>query len=616
MERIIRQITDRLLEQLPDSQEYFSLQEFRSWKFPSYIIKRIEVELERNLAESIRPPKTDWANMNTEPVQKAWRRFLNAIRAEARLPASYAKTVIETAVADVIEMLVQPRKILPEVIFGPDRSLSYEEVLERMDAIVVYRHFARLIPRYMEKRGLDQISREKCGDIIHKADEKLTSGYSPLNWAQMLEPLFLLADEQIDTNLLRLFFEGKNMPRVARKFDLMDTNVTRAEFIEVLSSPDLLNMEGYEQPQSDLFQEGAEKGDEQGRKKPPREKQAGKDQKSIGDKEMEGEKDPVDLFHDTRNKKNLPEKEEREPSPADTGEPEEDDLNTTFVREQQEEAEMDEPAVEDNDNEGGDDGNSINALFADDSEQERVGEEPAAGLKPGHTMEPEPEPEKEKEEEEEEKDTSPGKMAGDEEPEHEKKINKRPVDETGDNDRGEGYEKGENNPKREAGESAGVKLENGRTDAEASGGEDQPEEGNNDEESEVPMWKRYLSDEEKEALKKEEREELDEETDEDGFIEEPIIDLTKDQEPDEQAIRLIEQELEDDRDRFIDEIFRGSEWAYDEALEEIAGKENWRNASRYIEKEVFKRNLVDMYSEAAVDFTDRLQTYFLEQSKS
>lgn len=120
---------------------------------------------------------------------------------------------------------------------------------------------------------------------------------------------------------------------------------------------------------------------------------------------------------------------------------------------------------------------------------------------------------------------------------------------------------------------------------------------------------RYMSDEEIEEYEKEQQQEDGEE---DDFIEEPIIDLTK-EDASEAEIEELSKLLETDREVFVDEIFRGSERAFDEAIEDIAAYDSWRGVSEYIEKNVFKRNLVDMYSEAAVDFTDRLQTYFLKK---
>jgi hypothetical protein len=88
--------------------------------------------------------------------------------------------------------------------------------------------------------------------------------------------------------------------------------------------------------------------------------------------------------------------------------------------------------------------------------------------------------------------------------------------------------------------------------------------------------------------------------------------LTNENATDEEINELKEQ-LSGDRELFVEEIFRGSDRAFDEAVENIATYDSWRDASKYIEKDIFKRNLVDMYSEPAVDFTDRLQSYFLEK---
>ncbi|MDZ7681944.1 MAG: hypothetical protein U5J63_09615 [Fodinibius sp.] len=271
MQRTIQQITQQLIDRLPDNDQYYRLDELRSWGFPGFMIERIKVELERNLAESMIIPKTDWANTQSEPVQQAWQQFVDAIRAEARLPASYAQTVLETAVADVVEMLVQPRKNIPSVVFGTSEYLDAEEVRRRMSVVVVYRHFAQLIPRYMQKKELKKLSLERCQKVVSRADSKMTERYSPLNWAQLLEPLFKLVGGELDTNLLRLFFEDKNMPRIARKFDLMNDALTRAEFIEVLSSPELLDFEGYEDEQSQLFEDQPAENNNGGRQ-PQKEK--------------------------------------------------------------------------------------------------------------------------------------------------------------------------------------------------------------------------------------------------------------------------------------------------------------------------------------------------------
>src|SRR5699024_138132 len=81
----------------------------------------------------------------------------------------------------------------------------------------------------------------QCAKLIARADEKITANYSPLNWAQTIDPLFKLLDEGVDPSLLRLFFEDKERNNIAEAFEQKDEKLSRAEFIEMLTAPDLLD---------------------------------------------------------------------------------------------------------------------------------------------------------------------------------------------------------------------------------------------------------------------------------------------------------------------------------------------------------------------------------------
>lgn len=540
MQRTIQQITQQLVDQLPENDQYYRLDELRSWDFPSFVIRRIKIELERNLVESMIIPKTDWANTQSDAVLDAWQKFVDAIQAEARLPASYGKTVIETAVADVIEMLVQPRKNVPHVIFGTDEELTAEEIRERLKAVVVYPHFSRLIPRYMQKKELDTLTKKRCAAIISNADKKLTENYSPLNWAQMLEPLFKLVGGNIDTNLLRLFFEDKDMPRIARKLDLMNDTLSRAHLIEVLSSPDLLDFEGYEDEQSSLFGNQPETLSDQPKQSShiPEPTKKPESKKDSSDEETN-----VDEAFGIAEEKESKEVESTEETEAD------ETLNKNFT----------EPEEEFSDKKIEEDADSLNAVFreqdeeviageATDSDQEKVIEENAA------------------EDPEEEKPQEIDLKADKENDQESVEETDQPVEQSS--------------------------SQNGQS---------------SQDDEETPIWMRYMSDEEVEEYEKEQA--AEKEAEENGFIEEPIIDLTKEDASDEE-VKALKKQLKVDREFFVEEIFRGSDRAFEEAVEEIASHDSWRDVSKYIEKDIFKRNLVDMYSEAALDFTDQLQTYF------
>lgn len=572
MDQTIKHITERLVNQLPEDAESYKLTDLHQNGFPRFVIKRIEVELHRNLAESIILPETEWADMESSAVQHAWEQFVNAIRAQARLPESYVYPVVETAISDILDILVQPRKNLPDIIFGASDMLDYDEVVQQMDMIVVYRHFASLIPRYMERKGYIELSKEQCRKLITQADEKLTARYTSLNWAQMLEPLFKLMGDRIDPNLLRLFFEDRDKPRLARRFDMMNESLNRSELIEELSTPDLPD----DDEQNELFLQMSRKSKIstgwEGLVKPV----------DDDEEEQESEESAVAVPEEGELEKERQKKNKEEENVAS--------LNTLYNEEPESSAEEEDvEEQEEIEDENEEQESALNQLFIEEDAEE--GEETAEIFKST---------------EEDQEDTDQFETA--------------PVDH-------QPNEVDEETGKYQKWEDHRVEIENEKDleveqpeppqQEEKTVEDELPEKGGEGEEDE-PMWLRFIDPEEQEELEKQEEEQQEYEAsagEENGFEEEPLIDLTDDEQEDT-GYEQLQEMLSSDRERFVEGIFRGSEEAYEEALKEIASKDNWRSASQYIEKEIFKRNLVDMYSEVAVDFTDWLHSFFIETTNS
>lgn len=543
MNQTLQKTTQKLIDLLPEEEQYYQPDELHSWGFPSFVVKRIQVELKRNLAESMIPPKTDWANIETEAVQHAWQQFVQAIRDETRLPASYARAVIETSVADLLDILIAPRQNAPEVIFGNDEELSYEQVCRRVEAITVYSHFSTLLPRYMEKKELDTLAKERCSQIVKQADAKMTANYSSLNWAQMLAPLFDLLDGEVEPSLFRLFFEDRNMDRLSEAFDQKDESLNRAGFIEVLSTLRSVS------DNTDEFS-----GDEE--VKPVKQEEESFSNKidtdtdsveSTTDTDDIAEQQEDDQPEPVTESEKLPTASEEQEDSEESPEQEEDEPERMNDQYEYSEAVYD-PEEKEYEN------NSLNSVFA----------------------------------------------AGEEHTEDEEEVIETPDF----SDEGESTEPSEEEFEVPSPPTIDEKEEPG-------------------EDADTPIWMNYMSEEDKTALEEQDEvpeelsvtgyeEETDAPVDEDGFIEEPIIDLREEESPEEETVDLSKY-LSDERDRFVEEIFGGSEQAYDKAIEKIAGYENWRSASKYIQKEVFKRNMVNLYSKTAVNFTDRLQNYFLKK---
>jgi len=442
MEKTIKNITKNLLSKLPEGQSRYHPDDLSGAGIPPFVVKRIKVELFRNLAESIVPPQTDWANMESKRVEQSWKVFVEAIHAEALLPASFAPSVMETAVADILEELVKPREFIPEALFSVDDELSQNTLLKRLDTVVVYKYLTKVIPRYMEKKGVDRLSKTQCRRLVAKVDDKVIEKYTPLNWAQLLDPLFVLNEGEVDTELLRLFFKDKGREKLAEKFDHQPDAINRNEMIEMLSTS-----------QMEIEETDDERISEQNTMREDRNK---------GTEEYVSDADETPLY----------------------------------------------------------------ASFAKETEEDDV--------------------------------------------EAEKHLN-------------------------------------------ATGGEPEKDEG--DEIDEVPIWKKFA--EEQESKEYEQGISAEEDQSDPGHEDdsEVIIDLTDSGVDEQQRYERFKKVLSHNQEYYIKEIFGGDDLAYDNALHDLAGFDSWRKASRYLENEIFKRNMVDIFSETAVDLTDNLQQLFTQMQK-
>ncbi|WP_340106108.1 hypothetical protein [Rhodohalobacter sp. 8-1] len=599
MEQLIRNVTTSITDQLSGNRSFYTPDDLREYDIPEFLIQRVEVEIYRNLNESIVPPHSEWADMSAKEVEDAWEQFIDAIVAEVRMPAAFASTVFETAIADVMEMILQPRKAIPEILFGPKKKLSIEELEKRLSFISVNSHLAQAIHKYMKRKGLAEIEIGTARRVVMKVDERITANYNSLNWAQLLQPLFILAGPKIDTELFRIFFRDRNMDRISRRFDLLSGSLNKIEFIEILSSPDLLNEEGYEEDQVSLFDvqstESSAKEEDTSDSGMPDAEKIKKDASVSGFQGFDEESDsvkPKDVQSSSRENK------------SETSEIGKQHIASRTSAKESEES--------------NDDDDSILGTFQNQHRSAELSEESeiyaaSAGA--------------EKSAFDEDRDDSDVKDSDEDTPLYVRFDDDE--ESTVDQIDSEEYEErfadqfvsGEDS-KDDADVSTGVLKkedshhESAKDDSFDEAGEESKTNNLSAEESseadeESPIWQSFLGDddniEEEDIPEYSEFADLQDEDDEDA----PLIDLTV-RENDMDSTDQLVGWLKDDEKRFTSHIFSGSEKAYEEALIDLNKLENWNQASRFIEKEIFARNLVDMYDEEAVDFTDRLQAYFDE----
>ena len=551
MERIVRLITNHLLEKLPSDREYYTPDDLQVLEIPKFITERVVIEMNQNLNESLSPPETEWAAMSADAVQFAWKNFIEAIKAEVRMPESFAPSLFETAVADTLELAIQPRKAIPETLFGVDEKLTIEEIKKRIKYITVGRRLATALARYMEKKNKTSLTLKECREIVEKVDEKLIAGYNSLDWAKEVEALFLMAGPSVESDLFRIYFEDKGILKYASKFDRLEKSINRTEFIEILSAPELSDAEGdyskrgmEKRADKTATLSGADKLQIEKIKKPekknlfiPDDSILGSFQKRrIGSGMGEDEEEYIDETLEEKSKETENKKES---------------LHERFVFDDSEPIISDDFDTPDKSSaEKGDENDSEDKAPA---EQESVFSNKEMDfdlLKKWRNI---------------------GGVSEDDEPVLSE--TEKPFDEDEDE------------------RVASIELYN-----------------ETDEDEEVPMWRAFLEKEDLSELKED-----DPDSEKDRSYVEPV-----DEEEYQAAYNAsmmasqIDEWLGRDKSKFVNKIFGKSESDYNDAITAIIEFDDWKGASGFIRSEIFSKSNVDIFDEVAVEFTDRLHTFFLE----
>lgn len=550
MHQSVENIIDKLMGAVKADKPYYSLKDFLSAGFPSFIVERIRIEVNEKLKKEFELDGTDWANTDQELVIDAWKDFQQALFANSRIPKDKFYGITSQVITDIVKVYLEPRQHMADYIYKGEDELGFEELLNRTEKLTIYKHFGRAIPLYMKKRKLKTLEKKRCKLLIHNLDANLVASYSAKEWAQILELLFTLFGGKIDAKLIQLFFEDKGLYLTAKAFNELDEEITKERFIEILSYPDLLDVKLQEKFR-DQFRE--ELIAQKNRFDQPDEEEM----EQIDEKEQR----LLDSFFGDYN--------ETGPQMTD-----EESFNALFKSEQKDKTIFEEF-------EEAPDAEEISKSIKKGEQTDEIKKfrhnlvtvlDQAANSFKNLSKE---EQEKEKEKEEDQKKAKAEKRKA----EKEKKASKAEEEEMDD-----------------------LVADEPDEDLIAEDSDD----------GEEPMWQQFLRPDQMDLLmggKKSSDDDLlmDEETLVDNLVDEE--DAENEEEIDNPDLKdfLVGQEK-----LFTKEIFKGKKKKYTESLNKIQELDSWDEASDFLEKNVFSEKDVDMFSETAVDFTDKLQSYFNE----
>jgi hypothetical protein len=554
MQHHIERITSSFAEKLPEDKIYFEPADLRELSYPEFFVKRVEKELRRNLDDSVIIPETEWADMESPQVHESWDNFLQAIQSVVRMPRSFAHTVFESAVADILEQLVQPRKQMVEALFGTKSYLTIEQLEAHANYITVYSFLPLALIRYMRKREIEEIDRKRAAQIIAMVDEKVTTRYTPLNWAQLIEPWFILMGPELDSELLRQFFQDKELFNLAEHFDEENKLINRTNFIEILSRPDfdiadLENAEEYQKSHPPkhkrVKEEDGEKSSDSDSHPDPKPIQKDPNIRRFQlEQELDSEESDTRLKREGLQNKSAESLQNEQKRPSERKE-------ESYGKKKKE---LEIPSDEGSSHKDGISKSKKNSSFED--ELDRLSKQSTRHATPS-----------------EEPFSFDDDNGGDDEDESDSLLDQ--YSDKGENDKGYNH----------------------ISEVPGYAGEETDEE--------IPMWQHLSGDSEHDE---------DDDFDEEPIID--LSGDKDDNEFSEREYKRLNAHLDLHEEAFIDEIFGGDQNIYVDIKQHLSKCDTWKGeATEIIKNEVFGRNSIDPTTEIALDFVDAVQSYFLEKQK-
>lgn len=578
MKQAIEDITQRLQQRLPDQHAYFTPSELSEAGFPDFMVQRLRLGLSQRLERSIAPPRVEWADAGVGDVEVAWRQFSAALHANVRLPRKHAAKLLNEAVTDVLYLLSEPREFLPRYLFGNDSSLSLSQVRDRIPWIVVYPQLGQFLPKYMRARELKEISRARYENALRQLDDKLVQAYQPADWLTLLNSMFVLFEGQIPTPIVKRFFEDKARYGLAERIG--------GHHEEFISRGLLLGFLSPVRPEITEFET---------------EKQSPAASKPVlknPDKDVENGKDHIgtsDNSEEDRKSSDSDSEAVTEPEAAlSKAEPDDHSLET----------EVSETPTADL--------NEQNAQTQD--KEKNAATEPEPPVLP---IQPETQESKAESVKAEASDGKTDSGTASEKDLKASENDKQAGSENKSTDFGrrplyarfsEGQPAQKKAGKEEQRQASKQKLPNFKPPQKS--GNDGTKSGTG---QSVPLWKRLSEQSQKNAAS----------TD---CSDEPANRITGGKSPSKLPADLnssLKKETDTNREtgklrafladaeqNYVTELFKEDDAAFAQAIEALAGFNNWREAGKYLTNSIFRKSGINMYSNTAIEFTDRLHSYF------
>ena len=234
---IAEPLFDRLLRAFPADRAY-TRDDWSDDPMPEpirYFLAQLLRHQGRFEAERLRRARSEWVDYDHPDMERALRTFFAAVEDHVRIPRSEWSDTLHQATHHVTSYLIQPTHVLGEFVFD-DRTdpLPLDQVMWRMKFFGPYAYLRDAVRAYIKQRDDDRLTRSVFETFLRRIDHRVTAEYDADRWIRLLGPLFRLvrtATGQMAAPVepLALFFEEKGAGDIAERLRTRTSSSARLD---------------------------------------------------------------------------------------------------------------------------------------------------------------------------------------------------------------------------------------------------------------------------------------------------------------------------------------------------------------------------------------------------
>jgi hypothetical protein len=177
----------------------------------------------RHEARRLKEARTGWVDYDHPEMERATRRFVTAVEEHMQVPRTEWEGALQQATHHVTAYLVRPVPVLTRFAFGDrTKALGVDQILWRMKFFGPYAYLREAVQAFADERGVDSFPRERYERFLYRIDERVTASYNADRWLRLLDPLFTIAKTAADrralpVEMLQTFFAEKEADAIEKQ---------------------------------------------------------------------------------------------------------------------------------------------------------------------------------------------------------------------------------------------------------------------------------------------------------------------------------------------------------------------------------------------------------------